>query len=283
MSVNAEEIDLLLGQIARRKANVGFLESHPRGEFLPRVERPYYAPFLNVPESVHPGQVRRHRGIGSWASSATFSSRSSNFDAVDAASTVTRSTASTVPRSHVFPQGPPAVSQQRPLIPDFTQSWLPCEFRRYGKCSAAFRFADVNSWIDHILSGHLHYRLPTVTACWFCDAAIFRSASTREDDKMSSYRQRMLHIADHFFQGMSAAEVRPDYNMVKHMRQSGLMDESTFRRATKRDELPARFLVHEFRDDEPTSRAHEESREHRSHSRRKHSSSQHRSGRHLDR
>lgn len=239
MSFDPEELNHFVGQVARSR-NV---PQHPglphMGNSFEFVRGPYYPPLI-IEEPRPRREARTEQGTPSWASSAT--PRSPAFDGPGGSSVYSRSTA---PPTH----GPEPAARQRPAVPDNIPGWLPCEFRRYSRCGANFSFGQINVWIDHIIDEHLQGCFPSYSLCWFCDDEEFNPSSNQTDEKQTFYRQRMYHIAHHFFEGMTAVDIRPDFHFLDHIHDYHLIDENTFQRESQRRELSRRFEVHEWRDE----------------------------------
>ncbi|KID78778.1 uncharacterized protein G6M90_00g026700 [Metarhizium brunneum] len=143
--------------------------------------------------------------------------------------------------AHPAKYGPKPVGSQISKVYEHRRILLPCEFRKFSGCQKQFDLHDKDSWIDHIIDEHLHGRCPRVSICWFCDESVFRSGSNQKDEKLESFRQRMYHTATHFKEGMTAADIRPDFYFLDHLRENNLIDESTFRSAKKLGELPGGY------------------------------------------
>ncbi|RDA92604.1 hypothetical protein CP533_0910 [Ophiocordyceps camponoti-saundersi (nom. inval.)] len=162
----------------------------------------------------------------SLASSAT--PRSFVFDSVDGQSVYS---VSTIPPR----QGSEPLHRQRLPVPDFSSTWLPCEFQKLSRCQERFAVEDVDAWIQHIVHDHLGGKLPAYCICWFCDRAEFRAGP----DRAENYRRRMQHIASHIRnEGKTAAEVRWDFHFLDHLHHHGLVSERVFQWATQQSELP---------------------------------------------
>lgn len=259
MSLDPEELHQFLGDVARsRNAPQRLGLSHDDTIYEPG-RGPYYADLM-FDEPSPPTEARTERGTPSWASSAT--RRSPAFDGPGGSSVCSRSTAPPL-------SGPEPVTRQRPVVPEDIPRWLPCEFRRYSGCGANFSFAQVNVWIDHIIDEHLRGSFPNYSVCWFCNPAEFIPASNRTDEKRDCYRQRMYHIASHFFvDGMTAFHIRPDFHFLDHIHDHHLIDEITFQRERQRGELPQQFILHEWHDEAPRLDEAEASEEYAQSSRR---------------
>lgn len=232
-----EDIQSVLSHVEGRKNNNGVLGSSPELGSYTASPGPYYATSLNISEAPRQPQALTHRGTPSWGSSATQASFA--FDAFENLSTCSASTAPST-------SGPEPVMRQRPAIADFGAGSLPCEFRTFANCSGMFPLHQANLWIEHMIHEHLRGAFPIKSLCWFCDDVQFESKSSRQDDKMLCYRQRMHHIASHFYQGLTAANIRPDFNFLDHLLRNRLISEEMFRRASQHGELPARYIVHDW-------------------------------------
>jgi hypothetical protein len=114
---------------------------------------------------------------------------------------------------------------------------LPCEFVGYSRCDRLFSLEDVDNWIEHIISDHLHGKLPTTAVCWFCDDYIFDSKEV--GSRRQNFQNRMLHNRDHIlFEGRSAHDMRPDYFLNRHLYDCQLISESMYRVIHSYSEVP---------------------------------------------
>lgn len=124
---------------------------------------------------------------------------------------------------------------------------VPCEFAAYADCQRTFPVRDVDALVEHVGADHLGGVFPPRTVCWFCDGAKFEAdeASRRrpqqpqqppQHNSRAAYHRRMLHIAGHFLDGTADA-MRPDFDMLDHLRDHGLIDTALFQHATRYSEL----------------------------------------------
>ncbi|KJZ78816.1 hypothetical protein HIM_01589 [Hirsutella minnesotensis 3608] len=226
--VIAADIHNLLRQVEQGKG-IGFSFHPEANRLLPAGVGPYYAPALQVSEQRSPSQARIDRDSLSTTSGAT--TLSAVFDVPNSQSMRSDSTAP--PR-----RGPVPRHHQRGLVPDFTASWLPCEFRRLSGCGQRFLFQDIERWIEHTIDEHLRRILPDYSICWFCDDVKFRAPSTRTEDRNEFFRRRMHHIADHFRAGKTAVDVRWDFHFLDHAHEHGLISNDVFRWAKGQSEVP---------------------------------------------
>ncbi|KAH8160320.1 hypothetical protein CIB48_g7928 [Xylaria polymorpha] len=100
---------------------------------------------------------------------------------------------------------------------------LPCEFVGYSGCDLTFAIDDVDNWIEHTISDHLKENLPKRVVCWFCGDWIFDYKNTK--DRRKNFENRMWHIRDHFLDGMTAQDMRPDHHLDMHLQDFGLIPE----------------------------------------------------------
>ncbi|KAI0107829.1 hypothetical protein GGR51DRAFT_559163 [Nemania sp. FL0031] len=103
---------------------------------------------------------------------------------------------------------------------------LPCEFVGYTNCDLVFPVNDVEGWIEHIVSDHLHGRLPSICRCWYCDDIIFDSQ--RAGGPLINFQQRMWHIRSHILDGLTVHDIRPDYYLAEHLRHYRLIPEHVY-------------------------------------------------------
>ena len=127
------------------------------------------------------------------------------------------------------------------MVADTTQGQDPyilwCEFSELMHCAARFRGDDEAGWIQHHQS-HLRDEYPAQVVCWFCDPVPFVARSTAE--RRANFEERMLHIRSHIIVDYKHRHhMRPDFRMIRHLYERGLLDESVYRRAMRASELPA--------------------------------------------
>ncbi|KND92668.1 hypothetical protein TOPH_02702 [Tolypocladium ophioglossoides CBS 100239] len=230
---DASELYDFLEQVEGRRSCDFYQLTAEGGPFVP-ASGPYYASQIMLSEPRAPS-LRTERDVMSLASSAT--PRSAMFDAgFNSYSEYSRSTAPPS-RGH----GPPR--QQRPSVPNAPVSWLPCEFRELSLCSTGFALDDVEPWIEHIIAEHLNWDFPRHCICWFCDHE-FQAASELQEDKEKAYRRRMHHIAQHFQNGKTTFDIRPDFHFLNHAYDHYLIQEDVFQREKGKSELlPPRDMI----------------------------------------
>ncbi|KAL7921546.1 hypothetical protein ACQKWADRAFT_121723 [Trichoderma austrokoningii] len=105
---------------------------------------------------------------------------------------------------------------------------LPCEFIGYNDCEETFDLDNVDDWVQHVCGHHLAWRLPRDCVCWFCDVPVFHAVEDTADERERNFRARMHHIAGHFGQGVTIADIRPDFYFLDHLRDIGLVSERDF-------------------------------------------------------
>ncbi|EXV04673.1 hypothetical protein X797_002354 [Metarhizium robertsii] len=224
MAFDPGEIDELVGRVQRSRDTHQFLGfSHGGGQYYPQE--------LLIEEQLPLGEAHTERAP-SLATSATRMSPA--FDASDRLSVYTSATAP--PPLY----GPETVGRHRPAVPDPIPTNLPCEFKNFSGCNVVFPSNKVNLWIDHIIGEHLNGCCPKFSICWFCDDGKFGSPSNQGDEMC--FRQRLYHIAGHFHDGMTAANIRPDFYFLDHIYKRHLIDESTFEWNRSQGEFPNHHL-----------------------------------------
>ncbi|KYK58424.1 hypothetical protein DCS_05439 [Drechmeria coniospora] len=226
-SLVPEEINRFLADVHRNRN--GTSRYRTSDTTVPFVAPPgqYYASEILLSETGSRGRgagVRRPTSKGSSATEWT-----TVFDDTDGYSVYSASTAP-------LPYGPEPLHLRRPPVTDTIPSWLPCEFRRLSGCQENFGLDETDEWIEHITSDHLAGECPMYSICWFCDDARFASASAHAVDKVKAFRARMYHVANHFRNGMVAADIRPDFWYLDHLHLRGLIDERAFQLAAQQSE-----------------------------------------------
>ena len=118
---------------------------------------------------------------------------------------------------------------------------LPCEFIAYGPCEKTFSIDDEKAWVKHIRH-HLKDRLPQKTMCWFCDKR-FKSGQ-KNDERLATFKERMKHIRKHFKSEYRTPlptmvqRIRPDFDLLDHMKENKLIGNDMFQRAQTFREHP---------------------------------------------
>ena len=128
----------------------------------------------------------------------------------------------------------PTLVQQIAMLPFNYGYDLPCEFFFAG-CNVRFHPTQFEEWISHTAS-HFRSSLPKIAICTFCDndAAIFHS----DGDDMMNWRNRMIHVAAHLEDLTPSEHIRPDFWVVEHMWNHGLISEEDYADALKGTERP---------------------------------------------
>lgn len=105
---------------------------------------------------------------------------------------------------------------------------LPCEFSRYALCTEWFHAEDTHTWVEHVITDHLHNKVPSKCCCWFCDDFKFDVAKTGVD-QYTNFTWRMDHIREHLIgDGYTIARSRPDFDFLDHLWNEKLISQSTF-------------------------------------------------------
>jgi hypothetical protein len=115
---------------------------------------------------------------------------------------------------------------------------LPCEFIGFGDCNARFGTHEEGSWMHHCIL-HFGETIPTKLLCWFCKRSF--TSSNSYNSRCNNYYQRMIHIHDHFRnEGRTEHHIRPDYQLLKYLRDKNIIDEHMYRRVKHgwREKIP---------------------------------------------
>ncbi|KAL3422423.1 hypothetical protein PVAG01_06579 [Phlyctema vagabunda] len=170
----------------------------------------------------------------SYTSSASTGRQYSTASGVSAAST-----ASTAPTDHPTRVMELPQPESNPSLGDNIR--LPCEFVCLG-CNVDFPLSDVEAWISHSESHFTPYNPPTKAICTICDedTAHFED----ESDPLWSWRDRMLHIREHFIDSSSSPRFRPDFWVLDFLRQIGHMTQEEYDYLNTYDERPYMENVH---------------------------------------
>lgn len=114
---------------------------------------------------------------------------------------------------------------------------LPCEFVGYSSCDQYFYPEAADQWVEHIIVDHLSNRLPSKSACWFCDDHDFDAS--RDGDRMTHFRNRLNHIRIHIRDdGFGLENIRPDYAFIAHLEKIGLITRPVLETAQSWQEGP---------------------------------------------
>lgn len=115
-------------------------------------------------------------------------------------------------------------------------SRLPCEFVGYSNCHSTFDPRDTELWIEHIVSEHLHGKMPLKCVCWFCDDFEF-DVEKHAIDRYANYFRRMEHIREHVLEDhLSIHHIRPDYHFLEHLKNHNLISDVIYELARELDE-----------------------------------------------
>ncbi|KAK4166177.1 hypothetical protein QBC43DRAFT_21231 [Cladorrhinum sp. PSN259] len=137
------------------------------------------------------------------------------------------------PRRPPQPDLNQVLTQQPPI---HNQS-LWCEFSGLLGCRETFRLDEANAWIQHHLD-HLGNNCPMESMCWFCDNLRFTAHG--RSDAYATFWDRMEHILDEIRDNpnLTVNATRPDFNLVNHAHQTGLLPERMYEHAVEYNELP---------------------------------------------
>ena len=142
-------------------------------------------------------------------------------------------------------KSPPELSAQQPgnpLLSDDSGKRLWCEFCALKDCTETFAMDNTNQWIEHHMA-HLYFKPPSLSVCWFCDNVVFRS-SDYHNDPTGSFYGRMEHIWQHIVEeNFGISDMRPDFHMVKHLKDTGLISEDQYAKSSQYTELPIHLRI----------------------------------------
>lgn len=121
--------------------------------------------------------------------------------------------------------------------------YLVCEFCDLLGCARTFGARDVEGWVAHV-AGHLGGRFPAKSLCWFCNDVVFNAGDAGDAGRSSSRRrtrfeERLRHVAGHQLRdGYTYEHMRPDFFLIRHLREHAIIDDDTFARCMGYTELP---------------------------------------------
>ncbi|KAF4631778.1 hypothetical protein G7Y89_g6351 [Cudoniella acicularis] len=116
---------------------------------------------------------------------------------------------------------------------------LACEFGCVG-CHIRFHPEYFESWIEHSLSHFGNNPPPSKAICTFCDREFDCALNPDDDDPFSNWRDRMMHIGGHFYnrRQLGADHPRPDYFLLDHMRNIGILSVKDYEDLVQYTERP---------------------------------------------
>ena len=121
------------------------------------------------------------------------------------------------------------------------QLW--CEICALKNHTTTFAMDNINQWIEHHMI-HLDFKPPSLSVCWFCDNVVFRSGDSNQNDPTRSFYDRMEHIWRHITEeNFGVSDMRPDFHMVKHLKEIGLISEDEFEKSSQYSELPMHLRI----------------------------------------
>lgn len=114
-----------------------------------------------------------------------------------------------------------------------------CELCVLGDCPATFRIDQTNEWIEHHCH-HLKDQFPPRAVCWFCDHIDFVAAGRSVGDRRANFIDRMEHIREHIAgEYLTTDRMRPDFRMINHLAEMGVIDKAMRDHAHAYSEVPA--------------------------------------------
>ncbi|KAI2779190.1 hypothetical protein F4815DRAFT_196336 [Daldinia loculata] len=117
---------------------------------------------------------------------------------------------------------------------------LPCELFGFG-CEHTFNFDEVDAWIEHIIADHFRGKLPSKAICWFCDIWHFDSKAPEVgNDRRQNFDNRMWHVREHFAEGKTVEDIRPDFHMLEHLHRHQIISEDTYIKYKRWNDLSCR-------------------------------------------
>ncbi|KAJ9165052.1 hypothetical protein NKR19_g866 [Coniochaeta hoffmannii] len=144
------------------------------------------------------------------------------------------------------------IGNNQPIAEATTSFPLWCELCVLRDCPVTFPIDQTQEWIEHHCR-HLQEQYPSRLMCWFCDHVPFVSA---RDGRYGNFRDRMEHIREHISSDyMRMDDMRPDFYMINHLGERGIIDAAMRDIALKFSELPAALRL-------PGSGAHGDAQSH---------------------
>ena len=99
-------------------------------------------------------------------------------------------------------------------------------------CSTSFSDAQFETWYSHSLSHYGNSGPPSHAICIFC-SKVFDS-----NDPLICWRNRMNHIAGHFESGCAIESSRPEFGVIRDMREKGVITEADYKYCMEYTERP---------------------------------------------
>ncbi|PBP20088.1 hypothetical protein BUE80_DR008775 [Diplocarpon rosae] len=189
------------------------------------------------------------------------SSKRSDSDSASRRSSVSTvlSTAPSTHQDHPSTGNPPPWHSNRaeamtPVVYDYD---LPCEFAAHG-CLLRFHAERYEEWIAHTISHFVGFAPPPSTVCIFCDDFYFNNPN----DPYSNWRERMVHVGQHYQEHHVLERSRPDYLLTEYLHKCGLIASDEYERIISFSERqPCQHLVEDgFQSPEMKQREHKKSR-----------------------
>ena len=115
---------------------------------------------------------------------------------------------------------------------------LPCEFEFVG-CDIQFNLTDPESWISHSLSHFGRLDPPANMGCTFC-TSLDKDKSGEPTTGIASWRERMLHIAKHYAEGVSEDDRIPCQDLVGYLWDNKLLSVEDYLHALRFIAIPGR-------------------------------------------
>ena len=166
--------------------------------------------------------------------SSTISSSSSQSDVSSLRSSLSSGTsASQIPRTNPLLNLDEQIAN---MSLDYNYD-LPCEFHFIG-CNVRFHPENFEAWYSHTTSHFLHHEPPPYSICVFCDEGNACFRADEDNDRYTTWRNRLLHITGHLADGKTLEDVRPDYFLIDYMRNLGLVTQHDYACAVSFTERP---------------------------------------------
>ncbi|KAK4221215.1 hypothetical protein QBC38DRAFT_138834 [Podospora fimiseda] len=204
------------------------------GSNYPRSEREYTTTTSSRSSRTQPQSTI----MSSGQSTATRSYYSHHWDDQSVASYRTDVSSAPSRRSHIQDFNAQA---HHATAPHDQSLW--CEFSELLGCNAMFALNDRNGWINHHVEHFGDNNIPSKSRCWFCDGRHF--IARHQSQTYEKFVDRLEHIHRHIMEDdrLTADHTRPDFDVVDHMHQIGLLSQERYDTAMTFDELPNEYQL----------------------------------------
>jgi hypothetical protein len=122
----------------------------------------------------------------------------------------------------IFWKKDPAPSLNQELLNmSVNGSTLPCIFREILDCQH-LNFDNFDDWFEHIIDHFGSSRPPPYALCVFCDTSFM------DDKAQTCWIEYLEHISEHIESGVIWDTLRPDFGVLRYLRDSNIITEENY-------------------------------------------------------